>query len=122
MLQREPYDATKTLSATTKTPTESNFKKSHTIAKKKKKIQVTRLKNGQRHTNDQEVDKKLLNNTRNQGNANQNQNEVSPHTCYNTYYLSVGKEVEKREPSCTVDWNVNWCSPYGKQRESSSKN
>ena len=28
---------------------------------------------------------------------------------------------KKREPSYTVDRNVNWCSPYGKQYESSSK-
>ena len=38
-----------------------------------------------------------------------------------TYYLSVGKDVEKKEPSCTVDGNVNWCSPYGKRHEGSSK-
>ena len=34
---------------------------------------------------------------------------------------SVGKDVEKREPSCTVDGNVNWCSPYGKLHEGSAK-
>ena len=28
---------------------------------------------------------------------------------------------EKREPSYTIGRNVNWCSPYGKQYESSSK-
>ena len=28
---------------------------------------------------------------------------------------SVGEDVEKREPSCTVGENVNWCSHYEKQ-------
>ena len=28
----------------------------------------------------------------------------------------------KKEPLCTVSGNVNWCSHYGKQYESSSKN
>ena len=27
---------------------------------------------------------------------------------------SVGKAVEKRKYSCTVVWNVNWCSHYEK--------
>ena len=34
---------------------------------------------------------------------------------------SVGKDVEKREPSCTVGGNVNWCSHCGKQYGGSSK-
>ena len=25
----------------------------------------------------------------------------------------VGEDVKKREPLCTVDGNVNWCSHYG---------
>ena len=29
--------------------------------------------------------------------------------------------MEKKEPSCTVDRNVNWCSQYGKQYGSSLK-
>ena len=29
--------------------------------------------------------------------------------------ISVGKNVEKREPLCTVGGNVNWCSHCGKQ-------
>ena len=79
VLQRDPHDATKTPTAATKTAQNQIKKKNsyNTKKKKKKKIQVTRLKNRQRrHTNDQEVYKKLLNNTRHQGNANQNQNEV----------------------------------------------
>ena len=31
------------------------------------------------------------------------------------------KDVEKRKPLCTVGGNVNWCSHYGKQSDSSSK-
>jgi len=34
----------------------------------------------------------------------------------------VGKDVEKREPSCTVNGNANWCSHSGKQYGGSSKN
>ena len=29
--------------------------------------------------------------------------------------ISVGKDVEKREPSYIVGGNVNWCSHYGEQ-------
>ena len=35
---------------------------------------------------------------------------------------SVGKDVEKREPSCTVGGIANWCSHCGKQYGGSSKN
>ena len=28
---------------------------------------------------------------------------------------SVGKDVEKREPLCSVDGNANWCNHYGRQ-------
>ena len=34
---------------------------------------------------------------------------------------SVGKDVEKREPSNTVGGNVNWDSHYGRQYGDSSK-
>ena len=34
---------------------------------------------------------------------------------------SVGGDAEKREPLYTVGENVNWCSHYGKQYESSLK-
>ena len=49
---------------------------------------------------------------------------LSPHTCYNGWrqeITSVGKDVGKREPLCTGDGIVNWCSPYGKQYGGSSK-
>ena len=34
---------------------------------------------------------------------------------------NAGESVEKREPSCTVGGNVNWCSHYGKQSGGSLK-
>ena len=69
----------------------------------------------------------MLNITNHQGNENQTHNEVSPYTCQNGYYQrdnkepSVGKDVEKREPSCTVGRNVNWYSHLEKQYGGSSK-
>ena len=62
-----------------------------------------------------------------QGNANQNHNEISSHTCQNGYCQKdkkkrcVGKDVEKRELLCTIGGNVNWCSHYRKQCGVSSK-
>ena len=35
---------------------------------------------------------------------------------------SVGKNMEKREPLCTADGNINWYRYYGKQYGDSSKN
>ena len=35
---------------------------------------------------------------------------------------SAGEDREKKEPSCTVGGNANWCSHYGKQHAVSSKN
>ena len=48
-------------------------------------------------------------------NANQNYNEISPHTSQNVHHQSLqtvnaGKGVEKRTPFCTVGGNVNWYS------------
>ena len=36
--------------------------------------------------------------------------------------MNAGEDVEKREPSYAVGGSVNWCSPYGQQYRSSSKN
>jgi len=36
--------------------------------------------------------------------------------------ISFGKDVEKREPLCTIGGIVNWYSHYGKQYGDSSKN
>ena len=62
-----------------------------------------------------------------EGNENQNYNEISHVRMFITkkqqqQITSVGKDVEKRELSCTVDRNVNWYSHYGKQCGDSSIN
>jgi len=36
--------------------------------------------------------------------------------------ISVSRDVEKKEPSCTIGGNANWSSHYGKQYGGSSKN
>ena len=81
----------------------------------------------------------MLNNNKHKGNANQNHNEISPHTMkmvtikkqtnktkpkppYSQKATNVGKEVEKRKFSCSVGGDVNTgvapgCSHYGKQME-----
>ena len=72
-----------------------------------------------RHADSQQEHKKMLKNTNHQGNANQNYNEISPHTHQNGYYqkrqeiTSVVQDVMKREPLCTVGGNVNWHNHYG---------
>ena len=50
-----------------------------------------------RHTDGQEAHEKMFNIVNYQENANQNHNEISPHTCQNGYYLkkNVGEDVEK---------------------------
>ena len=66
-----------------------------------------------RHTDGQEAHEKMLNITNYQRNADQNYNEVSPHTGQNGHYqksletINAGKGVVKREPSCTAGGNVN---------------
>ena len=35
--------------------------------------------------------------------------------------INAGEGVEKREPSCTVGGNVDWCTHYGKQNGDSFK-
>ena len=66
---------------------------------------------------------KMLNIVSYQGHVNQNHNEILPHICQNGYHqknpqiTNLGKDVEKREPLCTVDGNVNWCSHCGKRME-----
>ena len=57
----------------------------------------------------------MFNIANHQKKENQNHNEISPHT-------SVGKDMEKREPLCTVNENVNWCNHCGKEYGGSSKN
>ena len=74
----------------------------------------------------------MLNITKHKENANQNHQEISPHTnaCQNDYYKkkkktindNTGDDVGERKPSSTVDRNVNWYNHNGKQYGVSSKN
>ena len=64
--------------------------------------------------------------THHQGNANQYHNEISPHLSERLVrkrqeITSTGKDVEKREPSCTVGRNVKWYSHGEKQYGVSSR-
>ena len=68
----------------------------------------------------------MLNIVYHQRNANQNHNEISPHTCQNHYQkrsprTHIGEYTEKREPMYTVGGNVNWYSYCGKQYGGPSK-
>ena len=46
-------------------------------------------------------------------------NKISPHTGQkghdqkNLQTINAGEDVEEREPSNTVGWNVNWYGHYG---------
>ena len=62
-----------------------------------------------------------------QRNASQNYNNVLLHTGQNGQHQNLqiknaGEGVEKKEPSYTVGWNVNWYSHYGNQQGVSLKN
>ena len=56
----------------------------------------------------------MLNIANHQGNANQNHNERSPHTCQKDHHhkkkKNADESVEKRELLYTVGGNVNWFS------------
>ena len=58
-------------------------------------------------------------------NANQNYNEVPPHTVQNGHHClqitNAREGVEKKEPSYTAGGNVNWYNHYGKQYGGTSK-
>ena len=62
---------------------------------------------------------KILNIASHWGNANQNHDLISSHNWKNVYHQKehklVGKDVEKREPFCTVVGSVNRCGHCGKQ-------
>ena len=66
-----------------------------------------------RHKYGQQAQEKMLNITNYQRNANQNYNEISPHTTLewpsskNLQTINSGEGVEKMEPSYTVGGNEN---------------
>ena len=59
---------------------------------------------------------KMLNITNHQGNANQNHDEISPHTCQNSYHQKTTNNKcwqgcgENKGPPVDFGGNVNWCS------------
>ena len=68
----------------------------------------------------------MLNTANYQRHANQNCNEVSPHTSQNGHHQSLqiinaGEGLEKWEPFNTVSGNVNWYNHYGEQHGGSLK-
>ena len=77
------------------------------VGRRPKKIFLQR-----RHTDDQQTHEKMLN-THYQRNANQNLNEVSPHTRQNGPHqktlqtIHATEDEEKRERPCTVGGNVH---------------
>ena len=74
-----------------------------------------------RHIDGQKAHEKMLNIANYQRNANQNNNEISPHISKNGHHqknlqtINAGAGMEKREPSYTDGGNVNWCTHYGEQ-------
>ena len=46
----------------------------------------------QRHADGQQAHEKMLNITKYQGNANQNHDEISPHTCQNGHHQKIYKQ------------------------------
>ena len=80
------------------------------------------------------VHEEVLNITKHKGNANQNHNNIPPHTCQNGCYqkhmtndychyllfnkmiflilINSDKDVEKKKPWCTAGMNVNCYSQY----------
>ena len=80
-----------------------------------------------RHTDGQKAHENMLNIVNYQRNANQNYNEVSPHTGQNGHHqknlqtINAREGVEKRELSYTVGGNVNWYNHYGEQYGGSLK-
>ena len=60
----------------------------------------------------------MLNIANHQSNVNQNQNEISPHTCQNGYNKEkrdnrCWQGCAEKGTMCTVDGNVNWFSHSG---------
>ena len=58
--------------------------------------------------------------------ANQNNNDISPHTCQNGYHQKEHKKqmlarMWRKKPMYTVGGNVYWCSHCGKEYGGFSK-
>ena len=76
-------------------------------------------------TDGQRACDKVLNIPNHQGNANQNQRDVTSDLrqwlLQKLKERSDSKDVEKSEPFCTVAENVSWGSHYGERYRGSSK-
>ena len=70
----------------------------------------------ERHINTSGQQEKVINITNDQGNANQNHNDISPHTCQN-FYCKKEKDNKYGEKGILVHYsgNINWYIPCGKQ-------
>ena len=66
----------------------------------------------------QQPQEKMLSIANHQGSANQVRMAITEKNTNNKF----GEGVEKKEPSYTVDGNVNWCNHCGKQYGGFSKN
>ena len=81
-----------------------------------------------RRKDGQQTHEKMLNTIHYQRNANQNYNEVPPHTSKNDYHqknlqtVNAGEDVVKREALCTVGGDINWYNCYGEQYRGFLKN
>ena len=79
-----------------------------------------------RPSDGQQAHEKVLNIANHQGNANQNHNEISPHTCHNVIKKITNNkysgECGEKPTLYTVGKNVNWYSHYGEQYGGSLKN
>ena len=74
-------------------------------------------------TDGQQTHEIMLSITNHQRSANENHNEIPPHTSQNGYY-QINKHVLARmcRKWCTIGGKADWCSPCGKQHGGSSKN
>lgn len=79
-----------------------------------------------RYPNDLQVHKEILNITNHQENVNQNhmRYHLTPvrMPIIKKTGVSVGQDVKKREPLCTVGDTANWCGLSEKQYGGSKKN
>ena len=75
-----------------------------------------------KHTNGQQMPVKILSIAHHLGNANQNHNEISPHTCHHGYHqkdkkLQVLERMWKKGSPMPCGENVNWCSHWENRLE-----
>ena len=100
-----------------------NMKKTNSLTKKQPEDLNRHF--SKEDTKSHQAHKKMLNITNYQRSANQNYDEVSPHTRMTIIKKSTkntGEDVGKRELSYTVGGNENWYNHYGEPYGGSLKN